>query len=204
MKNINQKIESKLLIDILNKYNINGFHKKGGTDKATWHSYTGTYERLLSPYIDKKSNLLEIGIQFGCSALLWQELLPLSNLYLIDNQDIMDKNIKDGLDYDRCKIYKMDAYSNHAIGVLKKDNPDGFDIIIDDGPHTIESQMIFIKKYFPLLIDKGTLIIEDIQNANDINVLIRQFPSEYRNNVEIIDLRFFKNRYDDIMLVARK
>jgi cephalosporin hydroxylase len=204
LKNTTEKTESELLIDILNKHNINGFHKKGGTDKATWHSYTGAYERLLSPYINKKSNLLEVGIQYGGSALLWQEFLSLSNLYLIDNKDIMDKNIKNKLDYNRCKIYKMDAYSNYAINILKKDNPDGFDIIIDDGPHTVESQMIFIKKYFPLLIEGGTLIIEDIQQIYDIDILIRQFTSDYKNKVEIIDLRLFKNRYDDIMLVVRK
>ncbi len=191
------------IIDIIDRFNINGFDKIGGTDKNTDHSYIPVYERLLNQYIDKEVNLLEIGVAFGGSALLWQDYLPLSKLYLVDNIDSIHPDIKKQLDPNRCTIYKMDAYTNYAVNTLKNYS-EKFDIIIDDGPHTIQSQVLFIKKYFNLLKDGGIMIIEDIQNFTDIKLLESQVPIEYRNNIDIFDLRKIKNRYDDILFVVRK
>jgi len=191
------------LIKILEKYNIDGFHKKGGTDKNSSHSYVEIYEKLFSQYKNKRINLLEIGIQYGGSILLWQDYFKHSNLYFIDNVDIMDDNVKKHIDYKRCKIYKMDAYTNISKNILKKDNPDNFDIIIDDGPHTKESQSLFIKKYFNLLNDNGIMIIEDVDYLN-LHFLKTQIPVEYKNKLDIYDLRKIKNRYDDILFVIKK
>jgi hypothetical protein len=37
-----------------------------------------------------------------------------------------------------------------------------FDVMIDDGPHTLESMLKFIRLYSKLMTDNGILIIEDI------------------------------------------
>lgn len=189
------------LTEILNKYNINGFDKNGGTDKNTEHSYLDTYEKLFSPYINKEINLLEIGVANGGSALLWYEYLPKSKLYLIDIDDLINENIKNIFNIDRYSFYKMNAYKNTAIDKLKNDVPDGFDIIIDDGSHLILDQCIFIKKYLPLLKKDGILIIEDIQSVKDLNLIQSQVPSEFKDKIKIFDLRKNKNRYDDILFV---
>ncbi len=191
------------LIEILKKHDIDGFHKNGGTDKNYLHSYIETYEEIFSHYKNKKINFLEIGIQFGGSMILWQDYFHLSDLYFIDNQDIIDDNIKKVIDHRRSRIYKMDAYTNNAITTLKKDNKEGFDIIIDDGPHTKESQSLFIKKYFKLLNVGGILVIEDVDYLN-LSFLKNQVPSELKNNIEIFDLRKIKNRYDDILFTLKK
>lgn len=39
-----------------------------------------------------------------------------------------------------------------------------FDFLLDDGPHTLESQEKFIELYSSLLSDSGILIIEDMQD----------------------------------------
>ena len=192
-----------MLIDIIDKYNINGFDKIGGTDKNTDHSYIPVYERLLNPYVYRHIKLLEIGVANGGSALIWQDYLPFSKLYLVDNIDSIHPDIKQQLDPNRCTIYKMDAYTNYAVNTLRS-NSRMFDIIIDDGPHTIQSQVLFIKKYFDLLKEGGIMIIEDIQNFTDIKLLEKQVPLEYKNNIDIFDLRKIKNRYDDILFVIRK
>ena len=61
--------------EILNKFNINGHDEIGGTDKDSCHSYVEIYEQLLEPILEKDGSLLEIGIQYGGSILLWKELL---------------------------------------------------------------------------------------------------------------------------------
>ena len=130
---------------------------------------------------------------------MWQELLPLSQLYLVDVQDII--KTRDRLDSNRYKFYKMNAFSDDAVNILKSDNPDGFDIIIEDGPHTIESQIICIEKYLPLLRKNGILVMEDVQNISYIDILKSKVPSDYQS--EYVDLRHVKNRYDDILFIVK-
>ena len=45
----------------------------GHGDKGTTHSYIESYDRLLSPYRDKKINFLEIGLAYGESLEMWWE-----------------------------------------------------------------------------------------------------------------------------------
>lgn len=197
--------ESKKLIEILEKHNLNGFDKPGGTDKATWHSYTGVYEHLMSAYINQKSvDLLEIGVQLGGSSLLWQEFLTNSNLYLVDINDTRHPSVIEKMDKTRSKFYQLDAYSDHARDLLASECSAGFDIIIDDGPHTLESQILCIKNFLPLLKPSGVMIIEDLQSIDWVNELMKHVPTEHADGVKVFDLTQAKGRYDDIMFVISK
>lgn len=197
--------ESRQLIEILERHNLNGFDKPGGTDKATDHSYTGVYEHLMTPYKDKESvNLLEIGVQLGGSSLLWQEFLPNANLYLADIHDSRHQSIVEKLDKSRSRFYLLDAYSDASRNFLLRECQDGFDIIIDDGPHTLESQILCIKNFLPLLRPGGFMIIEDLQSVDWIEHLNQYVPLEYRESVEVFDLRGMKGRFDDLLFVIKK
>lgn len=203
INNIKMK-ESQRLIEILEKNNLNGFHKPGGTDKADIHSYTGVYEHLMSPYRSKKHiNLLEIGVHFGGSSILWQEFLENSTLYLVDVIDERHQSVVEKLS-DRHKFYTMDAYSEESFNVLSSDCPNGFDIVIDDGPHSLESQILCIKRFLPVLKDGGIMIIEDLQSFDWVDELRKHVPEDYQKHVEVFDLRPIKGRYDDILFVIRK
>lgn len=79
-----------------------------------------------------------------------------------------------------------------------------FDIIIDDGPHSLESQIFFLENYLDKVKPNGLLIIEDIQNISDTKILYEKTPSNFQSNISIIDLRASKNRYDDILFVIKK
>jgi beta-1,4-mannosyl-glycoprotein beta-1,4-N-acetylglucosaminyltransferase len=192
----------KNLRSILNNNQIKGFDKNGGTDKDTEHSYIETYEKVLSPYLDKKPSILEIGVQFGGSSLLWHDYFDDSKLVMLDIKDVRGSNIVDKMDKNRYKFHILDAYKKESFDKVKEETPDGFDIIMDDGPHTLESQIFFLRNYTKLLKDDGVMIIEDIQSINYANILEELIPDGYKG--EIVDLRGIKNRYDDIMLIVRK
>ena len=81
--------------EILNKFNINGHDKIGGTDKDTTHSYVEIYEQLLEPILEKDGSLLEIGIQYGGSILLWKELLKNCRIFGFDIEDKLSDSIKE-------------------------------------------------------------------------------------------------------------
>jgi len=197
------KAESEEIINILKSYDLHGFEKIGGTDKGTIHSYTGAYEELLSPYRDSEVTLLEVGVQYGGSSLLWHDFLPKSKLVLVDVADQVGNNIFKNMNSERYTFHIADAYSDETVDNVTK-NISGFDIMIDDGPHSLQSQILFINKYLPHLNDGGILIIEDIQNFSDVEILKTITPNEYKNNIEIIDLRHIKGRYDDVLFIIRK
>jgi hypothetical protein len=46
-----------------------------------------------------------------------------------------------------------------------------YDVIIDDGPHSLHTQQFTVANYFNLLKPGGVLIIEDIQNVHHLTLL---------------------------------
>jgi len=192
------------IVQILENRGINGFNYPGGTDKASDHSYDTYYSDVLKPYQDNKVRLLEIGVQFGGSSLLWYDFLPQSNLVLVDIRNQVHQNIFNSMNSDRYSFHEMDAFSKENVNSLKTLYPEGFDIIIEDGPHTVNSQVFAIKNYTPLLKEGGILIIEDIQKYDDCKLIMESIGDIPHKSCELIDLRHIRNRYDDLLIVVKK
>ena len=132
--------------EILNKFNINGHDKIGGTDKDTTHSYVEIYEQLLEPILEKDGSLLEIGIQYGGSILLWKELLKNCRIFGIDIEDKLSDSIKEYVkDYPKkITLEFRDAYCKETIDHIKFIYPRGFDVIIDDGSHIQNDECLLL------------------------------------------------------------
>ena len=177
------------LIEIINQ---NDYIVKHGTDKESKHKYCSAfYDKVFFDLKDKKLNILEIGIQYGSSLVLWNEYFKNSIVYGIDNTDF----IKDRLDtYPRIKTIIQDAYRKELTFNLPL-----FDIIIDDGPHTLESQKIFINHYFKKLNKNGKLIIEDILGDFNLNELLKE-ANKFSSNIKILDLRDTTKTEDSIII----
>jgi hypothetical protein len=185
----------KEMIEILNSLNINGFDYPGGTDKATIHNYTGVYKYLLDQYRDMECNLLEIGVQYGGSALLWHEYLPQSWLDLVDLCDQVNDIIWDQLDPDRFDFYETNAYSATALRTFAGKK---YHVIIDDGSHKKDDILFVAKYYYDLLANKGVLIIEDIPDEKILKELTDLFTPEQQEGIRIFDVRE-SGRYDDLV-----
>lgn len=196
---MNNKIKN-----ILEKHNINGFSYPGGTDKATDHSYDVFYEEILNSYSDKEIKILEIGVQYGGSSLMWHEFFPMSKITMLDIRDQVHPHIWANMNKDRYDYHIMDAFNEKSVSELKTKHPDGFDIIIEDGPHTLESQIFAIQNYTQLLKEGGTLIIEDVQKFEFGKIIMDSIGDSYHTSKELVDLRHVKNRYDDLLVVVKK
>lgn len=195
------------LNDIEKKYDLGGDDKEGGTDKNTSHSYFDIYEELLGPYKNKKGSILEIGVYRGGSLILWSEYFKNFEVCGLEIIDRVAEKVKNSLDFNRVNFSLVDdAYTQECVSLLKERYKEGFDIIIDDGPHTIESQVKCIELYLNSLKPGGILIVEDIQLIDDISKLESQIPQSNTFNYEFTtyDLRENKGRYDDILFVIKK
>lgn len=190
------ELSDQTIVSILDKLEINGFDFKGGTDKNTLHNFTGIYAYLLDQYRDSKGRLLEIGVQHGGSSLLWHEYLPEFFLDLVDTQDIVPDKIWDNMDPKRYDFYQADAYCKSALDVFSEFE---YDIIIDDGPHTLVSQQFTVQHYYPLLKSGGVMVIEDIQDVHHLDALTSCVSKTDRDGIRIFDVRETKGRYDDLI-----
>lgn len=129
-----------------------------GTDKITHHSYERFYSDFLSQD-DIKHDILEIGYGSGDGIKFWQALYPKSFLHVIDR----DIN-KSGKKYE---VYKCDQSSLLELKLfLDKLEGRKVDLIVDDGSHIPEHQIISFNLLFKnLLLPGSTYIIEDIETS---------------------------------------
>ena len=187
-----------ILKELIELLGINGSDIKG-TDKDTKHSYLEVYEDIFYYYRNKEINILEIGVQFGASSQLWHEYFQKSKLTLIDIEYLITDDIKSRLIESRFDLIITDAYEDNCYNKLKFKK---FDIIIDDGPHTLDSQIFVLDNYLNNLSENGILIIEDVQDYSHIEI----FKNKLNNNFQyfIYDLRNEKNRYDDLLFVVKR
>ena len=176
------------------------------TDKNTTRSYFCAYEPLLYPKRSTAQNILEVGIYYGGSIQLWRDWFPKAHIYGVDICDlnfIRSEHISN--DHHITLFTNTNAYDDAFIKTNFQDKSIKFDMILDDGPHTLESNIWFIQKYLPLLAEDGILIIEDIQDFDFIDILIQNVPNDLKKYIQVHDLRKIKNcRYDDLLFVINK
>ena len=132
-------------------------------------------------------------MKYHCGSIeLWRDFFINGEVYGVDDAS-------ESIVYpEGCDIILGDAYNENTLHSLPKD----FDFIIDDGPHTLESQKSFLKIYINLVKDDGLIIIEDISSIENAYILKEEVSKNFDS--EIIDLRGVKGRYDDIMLWVKK
>lgn len=132
-------------------------HQGKASDK--WAIYLREYDRLLSPYRHLPFRMLEIGIQNGGSLEIWSK-------FFSDPRAIVGCDIDPGcanLRYENpcVSVVIGDANTDSAQArILEKS--DRFDAIIDDGSHTSRDIVLSFSRYFPLLVDGGLFIAEDL------------------------------------------
>jgi cephalosporin hydroxylase len=171
------------------------------TDKNTIHSYLALYDELLCRKKFTCRNMLEVGICFGGSVELWDQYFPNGTVTALDILE--EKKLPELLkNQNKIRLISGDAYSPFLFTSLFRGKK--FDFIIDDGPHTLESQLKFLTMYSMLLEDDGILIIEDIQDINYLEILKENTHPDLKPFIKTFDLRKNKGRYDDIVFCIDK
>lgn len=164
------------------------------TDKNTVHSYLPVYQKLFGNKDVK--NILEIGVQRGGSIKLWSDYFPNAHVFGIDLSDeLICLGIKNK---ENISLFFEDAYSKSMVDKLQNIR---FDVIIDDGNHTLDSMKKAIELYLPILKDDGILIIEDLRDVKWFEDLESVTPKKDKKYIKKFDLRKNKNRWDDILFV---
>ena len=139
---------------------IKFFNKNNKKDLHKWLHYFDIYEENFSKFKKKKITILEIGIAKGGSLRMWGNYF--SSDSTIVGIDINPKCKK--FEKNNIKTYIGNQTDVNFLSSVIKDigKPD---IIIDDGGHTSNQQIISFNYLFGHLNDKGIYLVEDTHSS---------------------------------------
>ena len=176
-----------------------------------WNHYFDVYHRHLAKFIEKKVNILEIGIFSGGSLEMWKTYFG-------------DKSFIHGIDIEEsCKSYESERISisigdqeDRSFWKKFKEQVKDIDIIIDDGGHTAEQQQITLEEMLPVLNPGGVYICEDIHRhfnrftafacglVDELNHLTAKPGTEHESTVSPFQKSIHSIHFYPYMLVIEK
>jgi hypothetical protein len=168
------------------------------TDKGSTHSYVPFYQHKLEGRRDKVKKVLEVGIERGGSLLLWEQFFPDAMVYGMDIMSSAPECLKGHKRI--ATALGVNAYDKRMIDSLRRD-AQFFDLMVDDGPHTLESMLFFARHFSQFLAPGGLLVIEDIPDPEWVHYIFGAVPEHLKKFCEAYDFRTIKRRHDDIIFV---
>lgn len=127
---------------------------------SNWHNYTEVYVNYFAPLRHQSIKFLEIGIFQGNGVRLWEEYFPNADLHFID---ITFANLR--YFSDRSHYHLANQESVEDLTRVIHETGGQFDIIIDDGGHTMRQQLVSFMTLFPHLKSEGLYVIEDLHTS---------------------------------------
>jgi len=126
-----------------------------------WDSYFDAFDLHLSKYVGMQPRVLEIGIADGGSLEFWGKFFKNAEVYGID---AAEKVLS--FKYDDPKIHvSLGDQSDPEFWDWYLKDKKKFDVIVDDGSHINDHQILTLIKLFPHLEEGGTYIIEDTHTS---------------------------------------
>ena len=129
------------------------------SDKLSHHGYHRVYPWFLSHFRDRHVRLLEIGIDRSESLRLWSSyFIGGLTLHGIDRDE---KHFEDS----RVTLHQVDQSDRVQLRSFVDKVGTSFDVILDDGSHVPEHQVLTLEMLWPLLVPGGVYIVEDIETS---------------------------------------
>ncbi len=127
-----------------------------------WTHYLNIYHHHFRRFIGREVNLVEIGVQSGGSMGMWSQYFgPGCHIFGVD----IDPNCK-SFENERTKIYIGDQEDRLFWRQFKSEVP-AIDIVIDDGGHEPDQQMVTLEELLPHIRPGGIYICEDIHGIHN-------------------------------------
>lgn len=125
-----------------------------------WIDYFEVYEKAFQAYKDKPITFLEIGIQNGGSLQMWRKFFgPEAKIIGID----IDPKCK-ALETEGFEIWIGNQADPNFWAEFTNKHP-SIDVVLDDGGHTMEQQIVTFQCLFPILADGGSYVCEDTHTS---------------------------------------
>lgn len=153
-----------------------------------WLHYFEAYERFFSKYKGKDVTILEIGVFKGGSLQMWKHYFQGKNnrvkVYGID----IDERCK-ALEEEDIEILIGSQNDRDFLQDVRK-RIGKADIIIDDGGHYMDQQMITFEELFDLVNEEGVYLCEDLHTS-----YMKEYGGTYKGETF---MEYSKNLIDDL------
>jgi hypothetical protein len=135
-------------------------YKKSPYKSLKHTTYFSVYDRLLSKYIGKEFTFVEVGVLWGGSLFMWRDYFgPRARIIGVDVNPSAKQWEKEGYE-----IYIGSQSDPEFWSYLYRDiGP--VDVLLDDGGHTFQQQIITIENSLPHINNGGLLIVEDTHTS---------------------------------------
>jgi hypothetical protein len=157
--------------------------RKEGRGIWKWDHYFDIYDRHFSKFRNTDVHVLEIGVFSGGSLDMWQNYFGgASHIYGVDIEP-------------QCKAYEGDGVeiligdqADRAFWARVKQQVPQIDIVIDDGGHLPNQQMISFEELLPHLRPGGVYLCEDIHGiGNGFACYIHRFAHDLNASHQAIN-----------------
>lgn len=132
-------------------------HTPGSGWNGWIHNYCDFYQSFLEPIRLSAKKVLEIGVWRGGSVKMWRDYFPNAEIVGFD----LDLSEVKGELGERITLVQGDQTNREQLAALGDD----FDLIVDDGGHTMEQQQVTLAVMFPKLRPGGFYILEDLHTS---------------------------------------
>jgi SAM-dependent methyltransferase len=127
-----------------------------------WRHYFDIYHRHLQRFRGSSVALLEIGVYSGGSLDMWRDYFgPQAQIYGVDIEPACR-----AYESENVKIFIGDQ-SDRAFWRAFRERVQTLDIVIDDGGHLAEQQIVSLEELLSFLRPGGVYICEDIHRAHN-------------------------------------
>lgn len=206
----------------MNKLEDYFYNKEKKLPVHKWLHYFKIYDRHFKKFIGKNPVILEVGVAQGGSLEMWDYYFDgQCQIYGIDlNPEC--KDVPEKLGKNNIKVFIGSQDDRNFLKKVKEEIPK-IDIIIEDGGHLMNQQIVTYEELYDHLNDDGVYLAEDLhtsywqeygsfyKNPNSFIEYTKNFI-DYINAYHIrenIDLHFRKTTesihyYDSVIVLERK
>ena len=151
-----------------------------------WQHYFDIYEKHFNKYRDKEIVVVEIGVSHGGSLQMWKSYFgKKAKIFGID----VDPRCKE-FEEDNIKVLIGSQSDRNFLNKVKETIPK-IDILIDDGGHTMNQQIISFEELFPHISENGIYLCEDVHTSYRL-----RFGGGHKRRGTFME--FSKNLLDDL------
>lgn len=170
---------------------------KHGSDKGTArHRYGSLYGEITDGR--EIGRVLEIGVYEGASLLAWAEAWPAATVYGVD---VTTQYLKEECEaHPRIFVEQGDATQSVILDARPVLREQFYDLIVDDGDHSCDSQLRALDVFRPLLAPGGAYVVEDVAAEHAARAIVVRMAD--LGLLSSIRLGPVPDRYDNCLVVG--
>ena len=150
-------------------------------------NYFHAYDHFFSKYRNEEITFVEIGVLAGGSLFMWRDFFgPKARIIGIDIHPNAKKWETEGFE-----IF-IGSQSDESFWSDFKKKVNNIDIVLDDGGHTYEQQIVTVESLLEAMNDNGIIVTEDTNTSYEVNYgpVSYSFINYVKNRIDAVNRRF--------------